>query len=152
MQDKQGDDQNNNNNNESHNNHASHNDHHVKHQPHYHHHNLMHHHHATKNQQQHQFKQTPLSITLNPKDWKYKSEGIGNIVLSYCGNQPSLRGMVLRVRKGMEHEQAVFDENSDHKQVFVHLYMKHIVQRVIGPTLVYAAVRCYLQYKKKSFQ
>ncbi|CAI5464132.1 unnamed protein product [Closterium sp. Yama58-4] len=38
-------------------------------------------------------------IQLNPLDWAYRGEGSANIVMSYCGHDPSLKGMVLRVCK-----------------------------------------------------
>ncbi|GJP84617.1 hypothetical protein CLOP_g14672 [Closterium sp. NIES-67] len=39
------------------------------------------------------------TIELNPLDWAYRGEGSANIVMSYCGHVPALKGMVLRVCK-----------------------------------------------------
>lgn len=78
---------------------------------------------------------------LNAQDWEYKNEGIGNIILSYIGTDAQYMGKVLRVRKCVDFEQEVFDD----KQSFVHLFMKHVMQRILGEHFVHAGV-CFAIY------
>ncbi|GLI70954.1 hypothetical protein VaNZ11_016053 [Volvox africanus] len=43
-------------------------------------------------------------------DWQLKGQGAANMVFSYCGDDPTLRGHVLRVRKSSAHTASAVDQ------------------------------------------
>ncbi|EFC38675.1 predicted protein [Naegleria gruberi] len=40
-----------------------------------------------------------IQPSVDSSEWHYKCEGLGNVILGYCGNNPRFVGRVLRVRK-----------------------------------------------------
>ncbi|KAL9641504.1 hypothetical protein ABK040_013426 [Willaertia magna] len=87
-------------------------------------------------------------IPLIPSDWKYKCEGLGNVILSYIGNDVSLKGKVMRVRKSIKdnvqheshpsffhHQKSSFytkTKNVSSREEYVRYYVKEIISRLIS--------------------